>query len=61
MDTQEGGGELCYKNKCSNKNQHKIYTGSVYLTYVQSQPPRLSSTILRFYNGFTWNLYNRKF
>ena len=29
------GGELCFKNNARMK-QHKSYTGSVYLTYVQS-------------------------
>ena len=29
------GGELCFKNNAQIK-QHKSYTGSVYLTYVQS-------------------------
>ena len=35
MDAQEGGW-IVLQNKCSNKKQHKSYTGSVYLTYVQS-------------------------
>ena len=33
MDAQEGG-ELCYQIK-SNNNNTRIYTGSVFLTYVQ--------------------------
>ena len=35
MDAQEGGGELCYQIKSSNKNNTRVYTGSVFLTYVQ--------------------------
>ena len=25
MDAQEGGGELCFKNKCSNKTTQDLY------------------------------------
>ena len=34
MDAQEGG-ELCYKIKAQIKIDTRVYTGSVFLTYVQ--------------------------
>ena len=34
MDAQEGGW-IVLQNKSSNKNNTRVYTGSVYLTYVQ--------------------------
>ena len=34
MDAQEGGW-IVLQNKSSNKNNTRVYTGSVFLTYVQ--------------------------
>ena len=61
MDAQEGGGELCFKINAQIK-QHKGYTGSVYLTYVQSSTTQAESfTITQVLNRVHLKPYNRKF
>ena len=61
MDAQEGGVNCASKINTQNK-QHRIYTGSVYLTYVQSSTTQAeSSTITQVLNRVHLKPYNRKF
>ena len=61
MDAQEGGVNCASKINAQIK-QHKGYTGSVYLTYVQSSTTQVeSSTISQVLNRVHLKPYNRKF
>ena len=61
MDAQEGGVNCASKINAQIK-RHKSYTGSVYLTYVQSSTTQAeSSTISQVLNRVHLKPYNRKF
>ena len=74
MDAQEGGGWIVLQNKCSNKNDTWVYTGSVFLTYVQFSTTQaefhylqvlervhLEPLQLQVLNGITCNLTTTSF